>query len=154
MAMVEGPRLHHLAVETADLDNSIGWYTEFFGGSVSWTLAEFSELTRRRLPGITRLAEVVTGPCRFHLFTRHADYARPAADMLQFQHVCIGCGSAEQLAVWRRRWQELYATGRFAFVRPEPPTEIVVDADQVSSFYAYDVNGLEFEFTHDPGEVR
>lgn len=146
--------LHHLAVETADLDNSVAWYTSFFGGTVSWTLDTFSELTRRRLPAIVRLTEVVAGPIRFHLFTRDADYARPVADMLQFQHVCLAVDSPGLLASWRGRWQRLYASGSYSFVRAEPATEIVTDADQISSFYAYDVNGLEFEFTHDPNRFQ
>lgn len=145
--------LHHLAVETADLDNSVSWYTSFFGGSVSWTLDVFSELTRRRLPGIVRLTEVAAGPVRFHLFTRDADYARSVADVLQFQHVCLATDSPESLVSWRERWQRLYASGAYSFVCTEPATEIVTDADQVSSFYAYDVNGLEFEFTHNPNEA-
>jgi hypothetical protein len=151
-------RVHHLAVETANLDNSIAWYTDFFSGTVSWTLDRFSELTRSRLPGIVNLAEVVAGRTRFHLFTRDLDtgaaYARPVPDMLQFQHVCMGCDSADEVAGWRRRWTELYESGRYSFARPDPATEVVVDSDGVSSFYAYDVNGLEYEFTHDPNEVR
>ncbi|MEU8197952.1 VOC family protein [Microbispora amethystogenes] len=146
--------LHHLAVETADLDNCVAWYTEFFGGTVAWSLDTFSELTRSRLPGITRLTEVAAAGTRFHVFTRSADYARPAPDMLQFQHVCLTVGSVSELREWRDRWQRLYDSGRYVFARPEPPTEIVIDGDGVSSFYAYDVNGLEFEFTHIPVEAE
>jgi catechol 2,3-dioxygenase-like lactoylglutathione lyase family enzyme len=145
--------LHHLAVETADLDNSVAWYTNFFGGTVSWTLDAFSELTRHRLPGIVRLTEVVACPVRFHLFTRDVDYTRPVADVLQFQHVCLVTDSLRSLASWRGRWQRLYASGAYSFACTEPATEIVTDAGQVSSFYAYDVNGLEFEFTHDPNKA-
>ena len=35
-----------------------------------------------------------------------------------------------------------------------PMLKIVIDGDGVSSFYAYDVNGLEFEFTHIPVEAE
>ncbi|MFJ6697134.1 VOC family protein [Streptomyces sp. NPDC091272] len=146
--------LHHLAVETADLDNCVAWYTEFFGGTAAWTLDSFSDLTRARLPGITRLTEVVAAGTRFHVFTRAADYTPPRPDTFQFQHVCIAVATAEELRDWRERWERLHTSGRFAFVRPEPPTEIVVDADGVSSFYLYDVNGLEYEFTHVPAEAE
>lgn len=146
--------LHHLAVETADLDNCVAWYTEFFGGRAAWTLTEFSELTRSRLPGITRLTEVAAAGTRFHLFTRGAGYGLPRPDLLQFQHVCLTAGSLGELREWRARWERLYASGRYAFARPEPPTEVVVDSDGVSSFYMYDVNGLEYEFTHIPVEAE
>ncbi|WP_338315594.1 VOC family protein [Streptomyces bohaiensis] len=145
--------LHHLAVETADLDNCVAWYVEFFGGTASWSLDTFSHLTRDRLPGIGRLTEVVAVGVRFHLFTRSATYTRPHPDTLQFQHVCLTAATAEELRRWRDRWQELYASGRYVFARPEPPSEIVVDSDGVSSFYLYDVNGLEYEFTHIPAEA-
>ncbi|MGW2254994.1 VOC family protein [Kitasatospora sp. NPDC001660] len=145
---------HHLAVETADLDNCVAWYTEFFGGTAAWTLDEFSALTRSRLPGIVRLTEVVAAGTRFHLFTRSADYALPKPDVLQFQHLCLTVSSAAELEQWRARWQRLFASGRFIFARPDPPTEIVVDDDKVSSLYLYDVNGLEFEFTHVPAEAE
>ncbi|MEU6095020.1 VOC family protein [Streptomyces sp. NPDC047079] len=146
--------LHHLAVETADLDNCVAWYTDFFGGTAAWTLDTFSDLTRSRLPGIVRLTEVVAAGTRFHLFTRATAYTRPQPDVLQFQHVCMTAASAGELRQWRDRWQRLSASGRYVFARTEAPTEIVVDADGVSSFYAYDVNGLEYEFTHIPAAAQ
>ncbi|CAM5547645.1 MULTISPECIES: VOC family protein [Streptomyces] len=146
--------LHHLAVETADLDNCVAWYTDFFRGIATWTLDTFSDLTRDRLPGITRLTEVAAVGMRFHLFTRSAAYSLPHPDTFQFQHVCMAAATAEELRAWRDRWQRLFASGRYVFARPEPSTEIVVDSDGVSSFYAYDVNGLEYEFTHIPVEAE
>ena len=41
-------------------------------------------------------------------------------------------------------------SGRYTFALDEQPTDIVVDEDGVRSFYTYDVNGLEFEFTFLP----
>ena len=146
--------LHHLAVETADVDNCVAWYTDFFGGTAVWALDTFSDLTRDRLPGITRLTEVMAADTRFHVFTRSAAYTPPRPDTLQFQHVCMTAASASELKEWRDRWQQLFASGGYVFARPEPPTEIVVDDDGVSSFYAYDVNGLEYEFTHIPAEAE
>jgi catechol 2,3-dioxygenase-like lactoylglutathione lyase family enzyme len=146
--------LHHIAVETADLDNCVSWYTAFFGGSTAWNLDTFSELTRSRLPGITRLTEVKAVGLRFHVFSRDLSYRTPAPDMLQFQHVCLAVNSRQALEEWHKRWQQLYASGDFVFARNERATEIVIDEDQVSSFYACDVNGLEFEFTHVAAEGR
>ncbi|MGW7576470.1 VOC family protein [Streptomyces sp. NPDC054765] len=146
--------LHHLGVETADHDNCVAWYTEFFGGTVAWTLDSFSGLTRGRLPGIVRLTEVVAAGTRFHLFSRAASYSLPRPDLLQFQHVCMTAESTAELQEWRDRWQRLFASGKYSFARPDPPTGIVVDGDRVSSFYAYDVNGLEYEFTHIPAEAE
>ncbi len=70
---------------------------------------------------------------------------------MQFQHLCLSVASPAELSLWRNRWDALYESGRYAFLRPDQPTEIVVDADGVRSFYCFDVNGLEFEFTHVPG---
>ncbi|MET8567934.1 VOC family protein [Streptomyces sp. NPDC004783] len=146
------PAWHHIAVQTADLDASISWYEEFFDARTAWTLDTFSELTRRRLPGITRLAELTVGGLRFHLFTRGPEHsAPPPADTAQFQHVCLGVPSPEALEDWHDRWSRLYSGGRYRFARPEPATGIVVDPDGTRSFYAYDVNGVEFEFTYQPG---
>ncbi|MEU0009342.1 VOC family protein [Streptomyces sp. NPDC006314] len=145
--------LHHLAVQTADLDASISWYRDFLGADVTWTLDTFSDLSMERLPGLSGLAEVVVGGLRFHLFTRGPEHAAgPPADTNQFQHACIEVRSPEQLRLWRERWIEVYETGGYTFVRDVPPTEIVVDSDGVESFYAFDVNGIEFEFTYLPGE--
>jgi catechol 2,3-dioxygenase-like lactoylglutathione lyase family enzyme len=152
--LVHSAGLHHIAVETADLDNCVSWYTAFFGASTAWSLDTFSDLTHSRLPGITRLTEIHAVGLRFHIFSRDIDYRTPAPDILQFQHVCLAVESPEALNNWRERWQHLYTFGDFTFARDERATEIVIDQDQVSSFYAYDVNGLEFEFTHVGKEGR
>jgi catechol 2,3-dioxygenase-like lactoylglutathione lyase family enzyme len=144
-------RVHHVGVQTADLDNSLSWYQDFFGASQSWSLSEFSELTHSRLPGIVRLTEVVLGDFRIHLFERKGRPApQPGESVVQFQHVCFAVDSADELTSWHRRWTELFESGRYAFAFPEQATEIVIDADGTRSFYALDVNGLEFEFTHLP----
>lgn len=145
------PRVHHVGVQTADLDNSLSWYADFFGAQQSWSLSEFSELTHSRLPGIVRLTEVVLGDFHIHLFERQGRGApKPGESVVQFQHVCLAVDSAEELGFWQRRWTELFKSGRYAFAFPDQATEIVTDADGTGSFYALDVNGLEFEFTHIP----
>jgi catechol 2,3-dioxygenase-like lactoylglutathione lyase family enzyme len=145
-------RLHHIAVQTDDLEASIAWYREFFGAEVVWALDTFSELSRSRLPGLSGLAEIVVGGLRFHLFTRGPEHRHvPAADTNQFQHVCIAVRSPEQLRGWHTKWNAVRESSGYTFLRDTPATEIVVDADGVASFYACDINGVEFEFTYAPG---
>jgi catechol 2,3-dioxygenase-like lactoylglutathione lyase family enzyme len=150
-----GPVVHHIAVQTADFDGTVAWYREFFDCELAWTLREFSDLTRSRLPGITELAELTAGTVRFHVFARGAELDRPPPrDTQQFQHVCLSAGSAAALAVWRDRWTEIFGSGRYAFAIPESATDIVTDSDGVQSFYCYDPNGLEYEFTYVPAGNR
>lgn len=150
------PRIHHLGVQTDDLRNCLDWYVEFFGAEVKWDLDRFSELTRSRLPGIGKLVEVAVGTgLRFHLFDRSAHSGRvPDSEGFQFQHVCLQVDGPAQLDAVRRRWWRLHDSGRFSFVRDEPPTPVVVDDDGVHSLYLLDVNGLEFEFTYVPDGPR
>ncbi|GAB3123791.1 VOC family protein [Streptomyces calidiresistens] len=156
-SMVEGvrPRIHHVGVQTADLDNCLQWYLDFFGAEKRWELDRFSDLTLSRLPGIGRLVEIAVGDLRFHLFDR-SDHNRrvPEDESFQFQHVCLQVDTPEDLEVVRGRWIELYDSGRFAFARQDPPTDIVIDGDGVRSLYLFDVNGLEYEFTHVPEGPR
>ncbi|WP_406631707.1 VOC family protein [Amycolatopsis sp. WGS_07] len=144
--------IDHVGIQTMDLENAVAWYQEFLGGTVSWEMNDgFSALSRQRLPGLARVVEVAAGGIRLHLFTRTAGtHAPPASEANQFQHLCIRVGTAEQLRLWRLRWMQLYESGRYTFVRDEPATEIDIDAQGMQSFYAYDVNGLEVEFTYQP----
>ncbi|OZV77357.1 dioxygenase [Micromonospora echinospora] len=143
-------RFHHLAVQTTDLNNSVSWYRDYLGAEQVWSLDDFSELTRSRLPGIRAMAEVAVGDIRIHLFERPGGAADPATSRSQFQHLCIRVRSVEELAAMRQRWTDLRSTGRYSFALDEQPTDIVTDSDGVQSFYTYDVNGLEFEFTYMP----
>jgi catechol 2,3-dioxygenase-like lactoylglutathione lyase family enzyme len=149
------PLLHHVGIQTRDLANCVAWYRDFFGCAEKWSLAEFSELTHSRLPGIRRLTEVKVGNLRFHLFDRDEDRPDlPGGNKTQFQHVCLAVASPEELRAWRDRWLALYESGRYHFATDEPPTDIVTDADGVQSCYVMDVNGLEFELTYVPGGDR
>src|SRR6266498_3899672 len=103
------PRLHHVAVQTNDLDNCASWYQDFFGCRPSWSLDTFSDLTRSRLPGIVRLVELVVGDIRVHLFERPGrDAPHPGDSVVQFQHVCMATNSGDELRAWRQRWSQLY----------------------------------------------
>jgi catechol 2,3-dioxygenase-like lactoylglutathione lyase family enzyme len=145
------PRFHHIAIQTNDLDNSVSWYEAFLGCRQAWSLSEFSELTRSRLPGIRRLSELVLGRERLHLMERDGRPATgPGESVVQFQHLCLSVGAADDLVALRQRWMELFGSGRYQFALHERPTEVVVDSDGVQSFYAYDPNGLELEFTYIP----
>ena len=144
-------RFHHVAVQTNDLENSVSWYEDFLGCRPVWSLTKFSELTRSRLPGIRRLTEILVGDVRLHVFEREGRRApEPLESLTQFQHLCMGVESPDELVRLRERWIELYESGRYSFAFDEQPTEIVVDDDGVQSFYTLDVNGLEFEFTYVP----
>lgn len=145
-----GTRFHHVGVQTEDIDNSVRWYQEFLGCTPAWTLDRFSELTTSRLPGIRVLTEMVVEDVRIHLFERPGRAAAPAESAVAFQHVCFCVDEPADLHALRSHWIELHDSGRYSFALAEQPTDIVVDADGVQSFYAYDVNGLEFEFTHTP----
>jgi catechol 2,3-dioxygenase-like lactoylglutathione lyase family enzyme len=147
------PRIHHVGIQTADLKNSVAWYEDFFGCRPSWSLSEFSPLTHSRLPGIRRLTEMIAGDMRVHLFERNGRPAAvPGTSLTQFQHVCVSASAPEDLVRLRQRWIDLFDSGRYTFALPDQPTEIVTDADGVQSFYAYDVNGLEFEFSYLPSD--
>jgi catechol 2,3-dioxygenase-like lactoylglutathione lyase family enzyme len=149
------PRFHHVAVQTGDLENSAAWYEAFLGCRRSWSLTAFSDLTRSRLPGIRSLTELVVGDTRLHLFEREGRPAPgPGDSVVQFQHLCLSVESAERLSALRERWIDLYASHRYTFALAEQPTDIVVDDDGVRSFYAYDPNGLELEFTFVPQHDR
>jgi catechol 2,3-dioxygenase-like lactoylglutathione lyase family enzyme len=143
-------RFHHVGIQTNDLDNSVAWYEEFLGCQRAWTLDRFSELTLSRLPGIRALTEMVVGDIRLHLFERPGRAADPAESATQFQHFCFRVSVPEELVTLRQRWIELYESGRYTFALDEQPTDIVTDNDGIQSFYTYDVNGLEFEFTFLP----
>lgn len=144
--------IDHVGIQTTDLENAVSWYQEFLGGTVSWDMnSGFSDLSRRRLPGLARVVEVAVGDIRLHLFTRDTGvHGPPDSEVNQFQHLCIRVDTPEQLRLWRCRWLELYESGRYTFVRDEPATEIDIDGQGMQSFYAYDVNGLEIEFTYLP----
>jgi catechol 2,3-dioxygenase-like lactoylglutathione lyase family enzyme len=144
------PRFHHVGVQTNDLENSVRWYSDFLGCERAWTLDKFSELTTSRLPGIRTLTEMVLGDVRVHLFERPGRVAAPAESAVQFQHFCFTVDSPGDLDRLRRRWIELYDSGEYKYTLDEQPTDIVIDDDGVRSFYSYDVNGLEFEFTYVP----
>lgn len=141
---------HHVGIQTNDLENCVTWYEEFLGFRRAWSLDRFSELTRSRLPGIRALTEMVAGDLRLHMFERPGRMPDPAESATQFQHLCLQVDSREDLDTIRQYWIELFASGRYTYARDEQPTDVVTDADEVASFYAYDVNGLELEFTYVP----
>jgi hypothetical protein len=145
---------HHLGVQTADLDNSLRWYLDFFEAEQRWELDRFSELTLSRLPGISRLVEVAVGDLRFHLFDYGDGEAMAAVGRGYVQHACIELDSPDALDRARARWIDLHASGRYTFARPDGPTEVVADDDGVLSLYVYDVNGMEYEFTYVPENRR
>lgn len=149
------PVMHHVAVQTADLDNAVSWYVDYFHCQQKWSTSTFSPITLSRLPGMRRVTELALGDMRFHLFERAGAGELPAqADAALFQHLCLSADSSANLRQWRTHWIDLHASGRYSFVRPEQPSDIVIDDDGVESFYFFDTNGLEFEFTWAPEGPR
>lgn len=145
------PRIDHLGVQTADMEACVQWYKDFFGCTETWTLETFSPLSRQRLPGLSRVVELTTPSLTFHIFTRQPGlHQLSVAEANQFQHVCIRVGSAAELRRWRDRWFALRPAYRDRFALDEPASEIDIDGRGVHSFYARDINGLEYEFTYLP----
>lgn len=146
------PTLHHIAIETADLDNSAAWYRAFFDGCEHrWDLDQFSDLTRSRLPGIRRMVELQADDVRFHIMESTTVSGHSQAEVLpSFQHCGMLVSSVGDLERLRRRWTQLYDSGEYVFARADPPSDVVFDGDGVGSLYVLDPNGLEFEFTYVP----
>lgn len=147
--------LHHVAVQTADMDNTARWYRDFFDDCESnWELEEFSELTRSRLPGVRRMIELQVGALRFHVTERsgvRALYGEAPAAL--FQHCGLLVSGVDDLSRLRDKWVALFQSGDYEFERPDPPSEVAFDADGVGSLYVLDPNGLEFEFTYVPPDT-
>lgn len=145
---------HHIGVQTSDLDNSIEWYRAFFGAALGWRLETFSPLSRQRLPAMRELVELSVGGVRFHLFdSATGESAPPPEQVNQYQHVCFAATTPETLRAWRDRWFRLYLSGAYTYARDEPATDIDTDIAGMQSFYFYDVNGLEFEFSYFPPDT-
>lgn len=144
-------RVHHIAIESNYLDECVRWYRDFLGCEQTWTLSTFSEITTRRLPGIARLVEITASDLRLHVFERlHDAESERATAIGPVQHVCVAVSSPDELTLRREQWFRLYPGYQAAFVSDEPPTEVITDADGSQSFYANDINGVEFEFRYDP----
>lgn len=143
-------RLNHIAIQTNDFENSVNWYKDYFGCQENWYLDKFSELTKSRLPTISKLTELQVNQLRFHIFDLTGPHQSPSENALQYQHFCVEVDSLEELNEMKSRWVNLYESGKYSFKRDELPTEIVSDADGITVFYALDVDGLEFEVMLNP----
>lgn len=144
-----GATYHHVAIQTRNLDNALAWYLDFLGGEVTWLVTDFADLTKRRLPGIRRLAELRSGEMRLHLFDR-GPCSAPSLEGAQFNHLCLSVADPTHLKAYQRRWHVVRDSGKHTFTVDEPPTEILVDESGIQSFYARDTDGLELEFTWVP----
>ncbi|MCE7000412.1 VOC family protein [Saccharothrix sp. S26] len=145
-------KFNHIAIQTDDVDATITWYREFLGTTVEWELDTFSELTHARLPGIKRLVELRAGDVRLHVFDRTDHSLRgPGERDYQFQHVGILVDDPRELVRLREQWLRAREATDLKWLRDDPPSEIVTDADGMQSLYVLDPNGLEFEFLYLPG---
>ena len=147
-------QVHHIGVQTADIDATLDWYSQFFeGGKENWTLDRFSKLTLSRLPGISRLVEFQIDAVRFHFYDREGIDQAPRVPGPEFQHCGLIVASADELPRYRERWFELARNGRFTVPHWSDPSDVVFDGDGVGSLYVEDVNGLEIEFTYIPDDA-
>jgi catechol 2,3-dioxygenase-like lactoylglutathione lyase family enzyme len=145
------PRVHHVAIESNCLDECVRWYRDFLGCQQTWELSTFSQVTKQRLPGITRLVEIAVGDLRLHVFERlRGTTLEKTTTTGAVQHVCVAVSSSEELMLCREQWFRLQPIYRAAFAADEAPTDVITDADGSQSFYAHDVNGVEFEFRYEP----
>jgi catechol 2,3-dioxygenase-like lactoylglutathione lyase family enzyme len=142
--------VHHVAIETRDLDASIRWYAEFLGLEPTWTLRTFSPVTLARLPGISRLVELAKDGLRLHVFERDQCGAGPASGDGAVQHVCLTVPSARALEGLRAAWLRLYPRYAAHFAVQEQPTEVLLDDDGSRSCYLRDINGVELELRCEP----
>jgi hypothetical protein len=143
-------KFDHVAIQTHDVENTVKWYQEFFNCQSNWTLNKFSPLTIERLPSISQLVEIQIGDFRLHIFDVENDEGIVPKNALQYQHFCIEVSSIKELEDLRNCYLEIYQSGRYQFRKNEPPTDLVIDDDGLTSFYCYDINGLEFEITYKP----
>src|SRR5205085_2724743 len=108
---ISAPRLHHIAIQTRDVENAKAWYEDFFGCRASWSLNTFNDVTLSRLPGIQRLIEMVVGEIRVHLFECSTQTpGLVSANVTQFQHVGFSVESVAELLRLRSLWLELFAS--------------------------------------------
>lgn len=146
--------MHHVALVTPDADNLGAWYHDLLGMQHAWTLSDLSDLTIRRLPGIRRIDEWKLGTFRIHLLeVPAAEPASTTVRMANYQHVCLCLESIESLTALQQRWLSLAHSKRFRFLVRAEASEVVVDLDGVHSFYAFDPDGREWEFTVVPAEA-
>lgn len=153
-ALAIAPKVHHVAIQTDDVESTVTWYEEFLGAEAQWTLTTFSPLTHSRLPGIEKLVELKAGDVRFHIFDRtgHTQHG-PGPRDYQFQHIGIVVDRHEDLVELRERWLRLREREDMRWSRDEQPSEIVVDDGGMESLYVLDPNGLEMEFIHFSGKA-
>ena len=102
-------------IQTNDLDNCVRG-TRTFSAAAGVDTGTFSELTRSRLPGIRALTELALGDVRLHLFERPGRVCRSRRRALSSSSTSASASNApEELDALRRRWIELYESGRYTF---------------------------------------
>lgn len=134
----------HIAIRVSSLSASVPWYVRYFAGHRTWTLTEFSDLTRTRLPGISTLVEVVAGDLTFHLFEQEDSAAAGTGGCGAVQHLGIHVDSVGEVRELHDRWLELSLDTNTA--PGGSVTELTEDRlNETVSFYCTDPDGTEFE---------
>jgi catechol 2,3-dioxygenase-like lactoylglutathione lyase family enzyme len=139
--------VHHAAIATEDLDATITWYSSLLSCSCNWETDEFSSHTRKRAPGIKKMAELQVGLVRLHVFEVNGDVGAQLAG----QHLGIKVSNPSDLEEIRSRASRL---SRGAIEDDDSDADVDVDQDGVMSLYVVDPNGYELEFTYIPPGIE
>ena len=142
-------KLDHIAIQTNDYENTVGWYKAYFECEETWG-RRWDQLPagiQERMP-TKNLVELKVDEIRFHIFDMQQDYIDIPEQALQYQHFAITVDTMDDLHAMREKWIMLYKSGNYRYRKTSQPTEIIPSPGNMNCFYAYDPNGLEFEIIH------
>ena len=148
-------RLDHVGIQTADFDNTVRWYKDFFECAETWsrTAEQLPVAIRRRMPLSTRLVELKKNGVRFHVFDMVKEEKIPPRQLVHLEHYCVEVDTLKELLALRQRWIDLFESQNYIFSRDDMPTEIISSSDGMQGFYAHDPNGIEIEAFYLPQSV-
>lgn len=140
-------KLDHVGIQTADFENTVQWYKDFYGCEETWsrTAEQLPPAIQRRMPLSTRLVELCKNEVRFHVFDMVTDEVQPARQLVNLEHYCVEVETLEELKELRQRWIDLFNSKKYTFKRDDMPTELIPSSDGMQGFYAHDPNGIELE---------
>lgn len=136
--------IHHAAVVVSDLDRSIAFYTDLFGGDVALRIDDIEDPRIARLQGVARLrmsiAMIAFGPVRFELIQFDDPVGRGEAP----RSIDLGCA---HLAFEVADVEAAYARLRSEDVDFEAPPVHLEEGPAAGwvIFYGRDPDGNRFE---------
>ncbi len=140
-------KLDHVGIQTADFDNTVKWYKDFFECEEIWsrTIEQLPVPIQNRMPLSSKLVELCKNDLRFHIFDIVTEHVQQPKNALHMEHFCVEVETFEELIELRERWISLFKSGAYTFVRDDMPTEIIPSSAGMQGFYAHDPNGIELE---------